>query len=748
MPPKKRLRSTSSLLGDLQQSESQSTAQDEGFQALYDHEPPQNPADEVEISIGESSGSDGVGMHIGDLDQDLVDSNDGEQGMGGSFFPEQQVLTEHDDVAMVDEPTSDGSTPWLDYLHNNGNPYSPDLPFGLQLAHTSSHSTNTMYDSATSDEDAGGVSLFTQPSTLEAHPGGWDIQQLNNLSFSSPEQHISFDPPTEAEPQSTGQYPTHTQSTAGYIPPQPALPFGIMALPTTYPQTGLPGIDHIAEDTQHGTTASQPAIDFLPDEFPPLMPSSTNYMILGSENVGLVDFLRLWAHTEVPRNPVPDINQIRSQATKVVKEVTYDDLYGEYCDLQGLNWAAMGIPRTAARTHRHKTYKNYVNKEGSDSWSVSYDGQVSYPQANAGQGERREKWVNNTENYFRFRKTVIRPDVNLAHFQLRSVLATPSRVQAFYPTSKGIYRLNPLTRKTELVFDLGEFSALNRAITTLDAACGVLVAGTFGGDYIIKSLQTQSVKNHSEGTITNPMCGITNHLQVHAQRECGSPVAAISSNDRGFRVLDIETEQFISDFMYHFPLNCSAVSPDKRLRVLVGDTKDVSITNVETGETEVELAGHNDYGFSCDWADDGFTVATGFQDKSVKIWDARKWTNSNREPTPLSVWCDMAGARNLKFSPLGSGEQVLVSAEEADYINIFDAKRGNPNDIDDFDNPSGFRSKQTIDIFGEIGGISFGDEGHELNVLISDPNRGGLIQFERATLGSRKPTMIEQVPIF
>lgn len=330
----------------------------------------------------------------------------------------------------------------------------------------------------------------------------------------------------------------------------------------------------------------------------------------------------------------------------------------------------------------------------------------------------------------------MRSDVRLAHFQLRSVLACPSRSQVYYPCSRGINRFNPISKTTELALSLGEFPALGRAITTLDADCGVLVGGTFNGDFVVRSLYSED-KKFSEGLITGGVTGITNHLQVHTQRRSSSPVAAISSNDHGFRILDIQTEQFIADFLYHFPLNCSAVSPDRRLRVLVGDSKDVTITNAETGETEVELTGHRDYGFACDWSEDGRMVATGFQDKSVKIWDSRKWTDSRGAGTPVaSIWCDIAGARSLRFSPLGGGQPVLVAAEEADYINVIDART--------------FEKKQPIDIFGEIGGVAFSDEGRELNVLVSDPHRGGLLQFERCGLskGGRLPSMIERMAPF
>lgn len=323
----------------------------------------------------------------------------------------------------------------------------------------------------------------------------------------------------------------------------------------------------------------------------------------------------------------------------------------------------------------------------------------------------------------------MRQDVHLAHFQLRSVLACPSRTHAYYPSQAGVNRLNTVSRKTDAIMNVPDFPAMNPgALSTLDAACGVLMAGTFGGEYYLKSLDCNDRTKFSEGQITADFSGITNHIKIYRPRRSSGPVAAIASNDCGFRVMDITTEQFISETMYPCALNCSALSPDHRLRVVVGDYSNVLITNADTGEVLQELSGHRDYGFSCDWSDDGWTVATGFQDRSVKIWDARRWCNSSGVSTPVcTIRSEMASVRGLRFSPVGSGKPVLVAAEEADFVNIIDART--------------FSSKQTVDVFGEIGGVSFTDGGHDLNILCCDRHRGGLLQFDRC--GGRAEPLLE-----
>lgn len=323
-------------------------------------------------------------------------------------------------------------------------------------------------------------------------------------------------------------------------------------------------------------------------------------------------------------------------------------------------------------------------------------------------------------------------NINLSHFQLRNILATTSRTKVFYPGTGAVHQFNPVTGKTRVAMKLGD--AQGSHVSTMAAGNGVLIAGSFNGEYTLRHVDSDEPESSAchEGIITSNQSGITNHAQVYQDRNSNRPLVGFASNDAVFRVLDINTQKWLSHEVYDFPLNCTAVSPDRRLRVAVGDHKNVFITTTEStlggGKPQVlqELSGHRDHGFSCAWADDGWTVATGFQDKAIKIWDARRWTDNNGSSTPVcTVRAEMAGVRNLQFSPIGSGKRVLVAAEEADYINIIDAQT--------------FRSKQTVDVFAEIGGVSFTNSGQDLTVLCYDPTRGGLLQLERCGMGQMKP---------
>ncbi|KAK3337404.1 WD40-repeat-containing domain protein [Cercophora scortea] len=464
------------------------------------------------------------------------------------------------------------------------------------------------------------------------------------------------------------------------------------------------------------------ALDLFFEGSHPVALSNPHPQTLGPYNPKLADFLRIWALHSRPhlraRSRCPWPSRVQDLIANPPTQARYEDLDGDRCDMQGINWEYLGVTRKEARERRADTYKNYVKNPNSDRWRPCHP-DVDLPR---------------TESYFRFRRMDMRNDIRLSHFQLRNVLQSTSRTRVFYPGKEAVYQYDPLSGKGQAIMELSDVP--DSRISTMAAGNGILLAGSFKGEYILRHIDSgepQETACH-EGVITSDPRGITNHALIHQSRTSSAPLAAIASNDHGFRVMDITTEKWLSCEKFRFALNCTAVSPDRRLRVMVGDSCNVLITAAEStlsgGRPEVlqSLSGHRDFGFSCDWADDGWTVATGFQDRSVKIWDARRWTNSSGVAEPVcTMRSDMAGVRKLLFSPIGSGKRVLVAAEEADFINIIDAQT--------------FGSKQTVDIFGEIAGVTFTNDGQDLLALSSDRTHGGLIQFERCGVG-REATWI------
>ena len=159
-------------------------------------------------------------------------------------------------------------------------------------------------------------------------------------------------------------------------------------------------------------------------------------------------------------------------------------------------------------------------------------------------------------------------------------------------------------------------------------------------------------------------------------------------------------------------MNCSAMSSDGHLRILVGDTNDAQITDAENGNILTTLKGHRDNIFSCAWSTNGRYVATGSQDATVLIWDARNWNMPLKRLNSV-----MSCARSLHFADSGA----LVAAESDDVVSIF----GRQN----------FDLRQDIRFFGSIAGVALPNGGSEIVVANIDKTVGGILSFQQTPQG-------------
>ncbi|KAK8089805.1 hypothetical protein PG997_004766 [Apiospora hydei] len=459
------------------------------------------------------------------------------------------------------------------------------------------------------------ITLFSMAHATEAMDTQLDTDQDDF------DDSLSLGDDDNMEAVSAAHHMAHTQQ---YTLP-PILPSQLHELPE-YLQGPLPPgffIDDVTEDE-------------LAEQLHPMPISNANPLSLAPENLNFVDFMRIWA--ENGRGKLPDIRRLRAQLGDVglgSTRVEYNQLHGNKCDLQGIDWEDLGVPRRVARERRMMTYRNYTNKSGSEEWNPNLPDRMLRP----------------SDNYYRFRNMSLRRDICLLHFQLRNILGCASRTRAFFPSHGYVKEIDPTSGRSRKAMDFDTEGDMQ--VSTLTATNDILMVGCFNGDYRFRSLHSENL-SYTEGRLTDHLSGITNHVQVYPCRR-----------------------------------------PDKRLRVMVGDCVDVTIADAETGETLQDLEGHRDFGFACDWAPDGWTVATGFQDKS-----------------PLAVLrMEMSGARSLCFSPLGSGKRVLVAAEEADVVNIIDALT--------------FETKQKIDARGGLMSLDRCDAGAEdsYSYLADEENR-------------------------
>ena len=406
-------------------------------------------------------------------------------------------------------------------------------------------------------------------------------------------------------------------------------------------------------------------------------------------------------------------------------KIAFKDLECQQSDFQGIYWLRLQTTREDAREVRRMTYRNHANVMKQYGNHPNARGPVGRPAFKAKfQGERATP-VPKSDGYFHFQEMNMKYKADISHFQLRHNVSASSKNAVFYNEKlemmhedrSKIMCINPETDSKECAMDLTHFSdretqQLSR-VSTLAAGDGVLVAGGFNGAYAIKSLSAAFDCKYTTGIISNARNSSTNHVSTFLDRQSGMPQVVFDSNDMTIRVLDCCTEIFVRHHKFEHEVNCSATSPDGRLRLLVGDNRWPAVANAETGEVIAKLPDHKDFGFACAWAPDGVTMATGHQDGLVQVWDARKLTQSIHV-----IPMEMGGCRAMQFSPVGAGKRVLVLSEPADFVHVVDA--GN------------FQSRQEIEFFGEIAGISMPPDGSKLYIANWDHKYGGLMEFDRS----------------
>jgi hypothetical protein len=381
---------------------------------------------------------------------------------------------------------------------------------------------------------------------------------------------------------------------------------------------------------------------------------------------------------------------------QVPDSITRQDLRGDEYDYQGIDWTIRRTTRARVRELRSQ-----------------YERRRLY---NVKQHLNNVRPTPNRDSFFQFRRINTKPRAFVPHFQLRNIITASSRNDIYYARGHQVLHTDAEGAPEDTVVDLSKHLALDASITTIASHGDVLIAGAFEGEYAIANLSSTQGSPCTFGRTsdfsTDTKSRIVNHMHLFPSRRTYIPQAVLCSNDHRLRVLDCGTNKFIHSFQYSAAVNCSATSPNGRMRVVVGDFQETLITNAETGQPFETLNSHTDDAFACAWADDGIHVATAAQDSTIVVWDARYWDK------PLTVMkSELSVPRSLHFSPIGSGPRVLVAAEADDFINIINAQT--------------WESKQVFDFFGPTGGVSFTPDGQSLFVANGERRFGGIIELER-----------------
>ncbi|ODV97767.1 hypothetical protein PACTADRAFT_47622 [Pachysolen tannophilus NRRL Y-2460] len=382
-----------------------------------------------------------------------------------------------------------------------------------------------------------------------------------------------------------------------------------------------------------------------------------------------------------------------------------------YVDIQGLSW---NDPEQRANIFNKRSlfFKSYTNFENSIEMS----------------SHNCTRLANSNNEYWYFNKFFIIPNMYLNHFQLRNLVAFNELNEIIYVENKlnqvvgssdfNVKRLNPINSKQEVIFASNDFSndygdEESLKVSTLNSYKDLVISGLYNGTIIIHNKGSDLTLKHT--LTTNPQA-ITNFIDINSQDN----ELLISSNDGKLRFFSLSVLKTSREIDAENPINCLTKNPLNYNQILLaGDRPESVIIDKRSNRDCLELTGHRDYSFSCDWNPNGYLVATGNQDSTVKLYDLRYLSKNKEDDNSLkTLGGKLKGAvRNLKFDLDGN---FLAFGESLDNVYCINLQENELN-------------YQSINFIGKITGLNFirnqNNFGQLLSIGISDECTGGILQY-------------------
>jgi len=323
------------------------------------------------------------------------------------------------------------------------------------------------------------------------------------------------------------------------------------------------------------------------------------------------------------------------------------------------------------------------------------------------------KEVEKGHTFFKFCRNTRSVRSTIVHFQLRNLLCATSKHDVYVNNRNCIIHYSSITRRSTPVLDLASTSGAagmgwgHVQVCTLNAQPGLLVAGGFHGDLVLKRFTAESDAT-IYSRITHSDNGITNGVDLF-ESSSGAQAILASNNDAAVRLFDAEGVRLLRKYEFPWAVNYSTCNPtNPKMVCVVGDNPNVLLMDPSSGKMSTELSGHLDFSFAAAWHPNGYVLATGNQDTTTRLWDIRY---------PGSAFATLKGRicaiRSLHFSNDG---RYLAMAEPADFVHIYDVN-------------SDYSKCQEIDLFGEIAGCSFSPDSSRFFVSVADVTYSSLLQY-------------------
>ncbi|XP_058207699.1 uncharacterized WD repeat-containing protein C2A9.03-like [Rhododendron vialii] len=328
--------------------------------------------------------------------------------------------------------------------------------------------------------------------------------------------------------------------------------------------------------------------------------------------------------------------------------------------------------------------------------------------------------------YYEFRRNSRSAKSTRPHFQSSNSVWATSKHDVYLQSHFSVTHWSALTcNKTEVLNSSGHVAPCEKhqgsllegftrtQVSTIAVKDRLLVAGGFKGELIFKNLDRPGVCFCTRTTYEDNAS--TNVVEMYNAQN-GAVHLTVANNDCGVRDFDMEKFQLSKNFSFPWPVNHTSLSPDGKLRIIVGDNPEGMLVDSGTGKMVASLVGHLDFSSASAWHPDGLTFATGNQDKTCRIWDAR-----NLSKSVAALRGNLGAIQPICYSSDG---RFMAMAEPTDFVHVFDAK-------------SGYEKEQEIDFFGEVSGMSFSPDTELLFIGVCDAigvwdrTYGGLLEFGR-----------------
>ncbi|RDX65925.1 hypothetical protein CR513_55368 [Mucuna pruriens] len=372
-------------------------------------------------------------------------------------------------------------------------------------------------------------------------------------------------------------------------------------------------------------------------------------------------------------------------------------------DIQGIPWERLNISRERYRLTRLEQYRNFEN--------ILTSGDAV---------DKEWKQMEKGGNYYEFFYNTRMVKPTILHFQLRNLVWATSKHDVYLISNYSVNHWSSLSGNlSEIINFAGHVAPTERyagnllegfsqtQISTLAVKDNLLVAGGFQGELTCKHLDKKGVSFCTRTTHDDN--AITNAIEIYDSLSGATHLIA-SNNDGGVREYDTERFQLLNNLQFSWPVNHTSISPDRKLMTVVGDHLDGLLVDPQNGKSVATLVGHRDYSFASAWHPDGHTFATGNQDKTCRVWDARQVSS------PIAILKGNLGAtRSIRFSSDG---QYMVVAEPADFVHVYSTK-------------ADYRKRQEIDFFGEISGVCLSPDDECMYIGIWDRTYASLLQYNR-----------------